>query len=62
MELNIEELNYMLNAVDTHIRANGIKGAGVAVMVASKLQEAAKSAGAPPIAPPPGDGETPIEE
>lgn len=61
MQLNIEELNYMLNAIDTHIRANGIKGAGVAVTVASKLQEAGNAAGIPPIIPP-SDREIPAED
>lgn len=38
MNLTNEELNYMINAIDTHVRSNGIKGASIAVCVANKLQ------------------------
>ena len=61
MELSIEELNYMLNAIDTHVRANGIKGAAVAVSLANKIEVAAKAMGAPPVTPP-GGGEAANED
>jgi len=45
MQLSIEELNYMLNAIDTHVRAKGIQGTATAVSIANKLQMAAKESG-----------------
>lgn len=61
MELNIEELNYMLNAIDTHVRTNGIKGAAVAVSLANKIEAAGKAIGAP-LAAPPGGSEAANED
>ena len=43
MDLNKEEMQYILNAIDTHVRANGIKGAGVGVVIVNKLQEASQA-------------------
>ena len=61
MELNIEELQYLLNAIDTHVRANGIQGAGVAVVIVNKLQADAKEAGEK-LAKTPSDGGAPSED
>ena len=47
MDFTLDELNYILNAVDTHIRAKGITGAAVGVSVVSKVSAMAKSATAP---------------
>lgn len=40
MELSKNELNYLLNAIDTHVRANGLNVAALGAVVAQKIQEA----------------------
>ncbi len=38
MELSKAELQYLLNAIDTHIRANGVTSAGMGAILAQKMQ------------------------
>jgi len=38
MELSKTELQYLLNAIDTHIRANGVTSAGMGAILAQKMQ------------------------
>ncbi len=38
MELSKAELQYLLNAIDTHIRANGVASAGMGAILAQKMQ------------------------
>lgn len=49
MELNIEELQYLLNAIDTHVRANGLVAAIPGAIIAQKIQTAANALPTDPI-------------
>lgn len=49
MELNIEELQYLLNAIDTHVRANGLAAATPGVIIAQKIQTEANALSTDPI-------------
>lgn len=40
MELSKAELQYLLNAIDTHIRANGVASAAMGAILAQKMQVA----------------------
>lgn len=42
MSFNNEENQFILNALDTHLRQNGIGAAKMALLVVSKLQQAMK--------------------
>ena len=42
MQLSPEELQYLLNAIDTHVRANGLNVAANGAVLAAKVQNAAK--------------------
>ena len=42
MKLSSEELQYLLNAIDTHVRANGLNVAAAGALLAQKIQNAAK--------------------
>ncbi len=44
MQLNKADIQYLVNAIDTHIRSKGIAAAGQSVLVATKLQEQLKTA------------------
>jgi len=41
MKLSKDELQYVLNAIDTHIRANGLNVAAIGVLLVQKIQNAA---------------------
>ncbi len=43
MELTKEEIQYLLTAVDAHVRATGLNSAANALVVATKLQNQAKA-------------------
>lgn len=43
MDLSKDELQYLLNAVDTHIRANGLNAATVGSILAVKINTAAEA-------------------
>lgn len=45
MELSKNELNYLLNAIDTHVRSNGLNAAALGAILSQKIQE---EANAPP--------------
>ena len=45
---DIDEANYLLNVLDTYVKANGIAAAGRAMIFVSRIQEAAKGF-TPPI-------------
>ncbi len=71
MELTKEEMNFILQAMDTHVRANGLSAATNAAILSQKIQIAAQALPAtplpaappadppsdPPADPPSGDGE-----
>lgn len=38
VELSKAELQYLLNAIDTHIRANGVTSAATGAILAQKMQ------------------------
>ncbi len=38
MKLSKDELQYLLNAIDTHIRANGVASAAMGAILAQKMQ------------------------
>lgn len=38
MDLSKQELQYLLNAIDTHIRANGVASAAMGAILAQKMQ------------------------
>lgn len=61
MNLTAEELQYILNAIDTHVREKGLSVAAFGVAIAGKIQAAAKT---PVPAPPPPDegGDKPPED
>lgn len=42
MELSKDELQYLLNAINTHVRANGLTVAVMAVVLSQKIQAEAK--------------------
>ncbi len=50
MQLNKADIQYLVNAMDTHVRTNGLSVAGQSVIIATKLQAQLKTA---PDAPPP---------
>jgi len=41
MELSKQELQYLLNSIDTHVKANGLTVAAPGVILAQKIQNAA---------------------
>ncbi len=41
MKFSKDELQYLLNAIDTHIRANGLNVAAIGVSLVQKIQNAA---------------------
>lgn len=43
MEFTKEELQYMLNAIDTYIRTNGLTVAPIGVLLAEKIKAEAKT-------------------
>lgn len=43
MKLSKDELQYLLNAIDTHVRANGVNAASLGVVLAEKIQSAANA-------------------
>jgi len=47
MQLSPEELQYLLNAIDTHVRANGLNVAAAAALLAQKIQEETKKMNKP---------------
>lgn len=49
MNLTTEELQYILNAIDTHVRQHGLNAAAIGIAISEKIQEAAK------VQKPPGD-------
>ncbi len=42
MKFSKDELQYLLNAINTHIRANGLNVAAIGSILADKIQNAAK--------------------
>ncbi len=40
--MNKEELQYILNAIDTYVRANGLSVAAQGALIAKKVQDKAK--------------------
>ncbi len=40
MKLSKDELQYVLNAIDTHVRANGLTVAALGAILAKKTQDA----------------------
>ena len=63
MELSRDEMQYILNAVDTHVRTNGLNAAGLGMSVASKIQAMANGDGQPALKPDePDAGNTPAED
>ena len=47
MQLSPEELQYLLNAIDTHVRANGLNAAAAGALLAQNIQTEAKSLNEP---------------
>jgi len=43
MKLSKDELQYLLNAIDTHVRANGLNAATLAAVLAVKINAAAEA-------------------
>ena len=43
MQLSLDELQYLLNAIDTHVRANGLNSAPLGAALAEKIQNAANA-------------------
>ena len=41
MKFSKDELQYLLNAIDTHVRANGLNAAPLGAVLAKKIQNAA---------------------
>ena len=41
MKLSKDELQYLLNAIDTHVRANGLNAASLGAALAVKINAAA---------------------
>jgi len=44
LELSKPELQYILNAIDTHVRSNGLNVAAVGLTVVAKIQTASSAA------------------
>ncbi len=42
-QLTLEEIQYLINAIDTDVKKSGLQNAGRAWVVAAKLQEHAKT-------------------
>lgn len=61
MELNKDELQYILTAIDTHVRHNGLNAAGHAVAIATKIHGMGNSAATPAPPAPPDDKSKPSE-
>ncbi len=47
--LNKSDIEYLVNAMDTHLRQTGLRSAQQSVLVAAKLQQLAKDAPDAPV-------------
>ncbi len=48
-KLTLEEVQYLINAIDTEVKQQGLQNAGKAWVIATKLQEYAKTIAQPKV-------------